>query len=203
MKSGQTGVHTAIGEKICRQARYSCPIPVLKSFALLLPGRATPVAKAAGKPFQQVLQVGEACTAVAHGEPLPCMVPPLVARSVETTAVPSSRRSMHGSRSWGASAVDGFPGIKHLAWKPRQFLQVGEAAQRTASPRPRQITNGLPPQDRAKSPTDCLPKTAPNHQRTASPTHWLNFSLYKWGNFILHTSSFINPQNTKYNNRSI
>ncbi|MFH7030558.1 MAG: hypothetical protein ACHBN1_35680 [Heteroscytonema crispum UTEX LB 1556] len=39
----------------------------MKSFALLLPGRATPVAKAAGKPFQQVLQVGEACTAVAHG----------------------------------------------------------------------------------------------------------------------------------------
>ncbi|MFH7026218.1 MAG: hypothetical protein ACHBN1_12640 [Heteroscytonema crispum UTEX LB 1556] len=78
--------HLSVGEKTLLDGRYSCSIPVLKSFAPLLPGRATPVAKAAGKPFQQVLQVGEAA------------------------------------------------------------------------------------------------------QRTASPTHWLNFSLYGWGTFILHPS---------------
>ncbi|MHC5828545.1 MAG: hypothetical protein ACYT04_74775, partial [Nostoc sp.] len=31
----------------------------------------------------------------------------------------------HGfcSRSWGATAVDGFPGIKQVAWFPRQMQQ--------------------------------------------------------------------------------
>ncbi|MFH7027725.1 MAG: hypothetical protein ACHBN1_20580 [Heteroscytonema crispum UTEX LB 1556] len=63
----------------------------------------------------------------------------------------------------------GSPQVEQLAWKPRQFLQVGEAC--TA------VVNGGNPQDRAKS-----------------PPHWLNFSLYRWGNFILHTER-LQPSN--------
>ncbi|WP_277883179.1 hypothetical protein [Nostoc sp. FACHB-145] len=34
----------------------------------------------------------------------------------------------------GATALDGFPGLKHVAWFPRQFSQVGRAAHETGSP---------------------------------------------------------------------
>jgi hypothetical protein len=55
----------------------------------------------------------------------------------------SSRGTMHGSSSWGASTAGGFPSVGIWRWKPRQMLYAGEPVHRTASPRPDCLTNAL------------------------------------------------------------
>ncbi|MFH7028935.1 MAG: hypothetical protein ACHBN1_26970 [Heteroscytonema crispum UTEX LB 1556] len=84
------------------------------------------------------------------------------------TLVPRYREALHQSPGSGKRHLLHLarPQVEQVAWKPRQFLQVGEACTAVAHGEPvRCLTNGLPPQDRAGEPTINNQQSTTNYQQ--------------------------------------